>query len=159
LLSPDRFHDENGSCARDTTAAWLAKLKDDEKKKVQTAANELREALTGDDIEAIEKKTEAVITAMQGVSTRLYQEAAEKAAKEGAQAGGPGPGTGATGPGGESGGMVAADCSRKAHPCCAIIFLLGCIVNPFRTIGMMTTGTEVCFRAGYTLVAVPLSAL
>jgi molecular chaperone DnaK len=102
-------------------------LEEDEKKKVEAAKKELQEALTGDDLEAIEKKTEALVTAMQEPATRMYQKAAEEAAKkaqeegEGAPGAGPGPGPGPGpgapgGPGGQGGGSddtVDVDYEKK----------------------------------------------
>src|SRR3989454_8602983 len=51
------------------------KFTGDEKSAVESALNELKEAVKGDDTEAIKAKTQAVITASQAFGQRLYEEA------------------------------------------------------------------------------------
>jgi len=64
------------------------KIADDDRTKIEAAIGELKEALAGEDIEAIKAKHTALVTASQEFAQRLYQAAQE------AQAGG---GAGATG--------------------------------------------------------------
>lgn len=64
------------------------KVPDDKKKPVEEAAAALKEVMTGDDLEAIKAKTEALQSAFQGITEILYQsEAADAAAAQGAPTG------------------------------------------------------------------------
>ena len=66
------------------------KIEGDEKDKVNDALGKLKEALSGSDIEAIKASTEALLTASQSFSQRLYEEAArENAAGATSSEGGP----------------------------------------------------------------------
>ncbi|MDA8368208.1 MAG: molecular chaperone DnaK [Actinomycetota bacterium] len=66
------------------------KIEGDEKDKVNDALGKLKEALSGSDIEAIKSSTEALLTASQSFSQRLYEEAArENAAGATSSEGGP----------------------------------------------------------------------
>ncbi len=49
------------------------KVPDDKKKPVEDAANALKEVMTGDDLNAIKEKTEALQTAFQAIAEILYQ--------------------------------------------------------------------------------------
>ncbi|MDL2274011.1 molecular chaperone DnaK [Oscillospiraceae bacterium OttesenSCG-928-G22] len=62
------------------------KLSDDEKATVQAAIDKLKETLKGDDIEAIKTDTEALTKEFYAISEKLYKEAAEAQAAEGANA-------------------------------------------------------------------------
>ncbi len=68
------------------------KFQGDEKDRVDAALKDLKEALSGSDVERIKSATEALVTASHGFTQRLY----EQAASSGAAAGGSGP---ADGPG------------------------------------------------------------
>src|SRR5918998_1752147 len=71
------------------------KVSGSEKEAVESALTELKEALAGDDIERIRRSTEALMTASQTFSARLY-EAASQSSGDGAGAGtGAGDGSGA----------------------------------------------------------------
>jgi molecular chaperone DnaK len=59
------------------------KVSDDEKTKIEAALGELKEALAGEDIEAIRAKHEALIQASQEFAQRLYQSAQEQQAAAG----------------------------------------------------------------------------
>jgi molecular chaperone DnaK len=65
------------------------KFQGDEKEKVESALTALKEALAGSDLEAIKNSTEALLTASQSFSQRLYEEASK------ADAGAPGGAAGA----------------------------------------------------------------
>ncbi len=74
------------------------KVPDDKKKPVEDAIAALKEVMTGDDLDAIQAKTEALQTAIQGIAEHLYQgqggegmdpAAAAAAAAAAAQQGGP----------------------------------------------------------------------
>jgi molecular chaperone DnaK len=66
------------------------KIEGDEKEKVESSLTALKEALAGTDVEAIKTSTEALLTASQSFSQRLYEEAArENAAGASATDGGP----------------------------------------------------------------------
>ncbi len=68
------------------------KISDDDKKKINDSLSELRKALTGDDTDEIKNKTEDLQKTLEGVSTAIYQQAAQQAAQEQQQTGGSGPG-------------------------------------------------------------------
>jgi len=72
------------------------KVSDDEKVKIEAALGELKEALAGEDIEAIQAKHEALIQASQEFAQRLYQSAQEQQAAAGG--GGAGGDAGASAP-------------------------------------------------------------
>jgi molecular chaperone DnaK len=66
------------------------KFQGDEKEKVETSLTSLKEALAGSDVEVIKTATEALLTASQSFSQRLYEEASkENAAGASATDGGP----------------------------------------------------------------------
>ena len=73
------------------------KVTGSEKEAVETALKELKEALAGDDVERIRTGTEALMTASQTFSARLYEAAS--------QSGGDGAGAGA----GEGAGAASDD--------------------------------------------------
>ncbi|MBO6176729.1 MAG: molecular chaperone DnaK [Treponema sp.] len=68
------------------------KVNAEDKAKVEAAANELKEALKGDDIEAIKAKSEALKQASYKIAEELYK---QQAANGGAQGANPGAGAGA----------------------------------------------------------------
>ena len=74
------------------------KVTDDDKAKITSALDELKEALKGEDVEAIRAKHEALIQASQEFAQRLYQAAQQQQAA----AGGAGGAGGATGEAGAS---------------------------------------------------------
>ena len=63
------------------------KFEGDEKEKVETALGSLKEALAGNDVEAIKTSTETLLTASQSFSQRLYEEASKADAGAGAPGG------------------------------------------------------------------------
>ena len=63
------------------------KISDDEKKKVEEAMEKLREALKGDDIEAINTAKEALIQASHKIAEEVYKQAQTEQAAAGAQPG------------------------------------------------------------------------
>jgi molecular chaperone DnaK len=66
------------------------KFQGDEKEKVESALSSLKEALAGTDVEGIKTATETLLTASQGFSQRLYEEASrENATGASASDGGP----------------------------------------------------------------------
>jgi molecular chaperone DnaK len=65
------------------------KFEGDEKEKVESALTALKESLAGSDLESIKNSTEALLTASQSFSQRLYEEASK------ADAGAPGGAAGA----------------------------------------------------------------
>ena len=65
------------------------KFQGDEKEKVESALTTLKESLAGSDLESIKNSTEALLTASQSFSQRLYEEASK------ADAGAPGGAAGA----------------------------------------------------------------
>ncbi|MCO8126337.1 molecular chaperone DnaK [Acidimicrobiia bacterium EGI L10123] len=69
------------------------KLSGDEKQKVEDALASLKTALAGDDVSAIKEATEALMTASQEFTQKLYESAAQS---EGGAPGGAAGGTGAT---------------------------------------------------------------
>jgi molecular chaperone DnaK len=58
------------------------KISDDDKKNIESALKDLREALSGDDANKIKEKTDALTTALQKASTAIYQQAAQQAAQQ-----------------------------------------------------------------------------
>ena len=60
----------------------MGELKDkfskDDKKNIEKALKELRESLTGDDIEKIKEKTDALTQILQKASAAIYQQAAQQ---------------------------------------------------------------------------------
>jgi molecular chaperone DnaK len=54
------------------------KFEGDEKEKVESALSSLKEALAGTDVEGIKTATETLLTASQGFSQRLYEEASKE---------------------------------------------------------------------------------
>jgi len=69
-----------------TTEKTLEELKDkfskDDKKDIESALKKLREALTGDDIEKIKEKTDALTKVLQKASAAIYQQAAQQQQQE-----------------------------------------------------------------------------
>ena len=72
----------NGDALVHSTTKMLDELKDkisdDDKKTIEEALKELRTALSGDDIDKIKEKTDALTQEMQKVSTKIYQQAAQQ---------------------------------------------------------------------------------
>ncbi|NDD00779.1 MAG: molecular chaperone DnaK, partial [Betaproteobacteria bacterium] len=66
------------------------KIEADEKTKIEAAVKELEEALKGEDKEAIEAKTEALMTVSQKLGEKMYADMQAKEAAAGGAAGGPG---------------------------------------------------------------------
>lgn len=60
------------------------KFSDEEKKNIQDAVKELRQALSGDDIDKIKEKTEALQKTLQKASSKVYQQQAQQQ-QQGAQ--------------------------------------------------------------------------
>ena len=54
------------------------KFSEDDKKNIEKALKELRESLTGDDIEKIKEKTDALTQVLQKASAAIYQQAAQQ---------------------------------------------------------------------------------
>src|SRR5262249_6129614 len=79
-----------------------SKVGDAERRAIENALADLKEALKGDDAEAIKAKTNALLQASQKLGEAMY-----KAQQDGG-AGGAGPGGGAA-PGGEAGGAKKDD--------------------------------------------------
>jgi molecular chaperone DnaK len=67
------------------------RISGDEKDKVEGALKELKDALSGNDIDAMKRATETLVTASQGFAQRLYDQAAQEQAASGAAGGGQGP--------------------------------------------------------------------
>ena len=71
-----------------TTEKTLEELKDkfskDDKKNIEDALKELRGALTGDDVEKIKEKTDALTNVFQKASATIYQQAAQQAQQQSA---------------------------------------------------------------------------
>lgn len=59
------------------------KMSEEEKKKIEDAAEEVKKTIEGDDIEAIKAATESLTEAVYAVTVKLYQEAAAQAQAEG----------------------------------------------------------------------------
>lgn len=68
------------------------KVQDDEKESIEKLVTELRELISGDDLEAIKSKTEELSDVVQKIGARIYQEAA--AAQQAAQGADPNAGAG-----------------------------------------------------------------
>jgi molecular chaperone DnaK len=75
------------------------KVNDDDKAKINSALDELKEALKGEDVDAIRAKHEALIQASQEFAQRLYQAAQQQQAAAG----------GAGGPAGDAGASQPSD--------------------------------------------------
>ena len=58
------------------------KLTENDKKNIENGLKDLREVLTGDDIEKIKEKTDVLSEIIQKASTAIYQQAAQEAAKQ-----------------------------------------------------------------------------
>jgi len=82
----------NGDALVHSTTKMLDELKDkisdDDKKTVEDALKGLREALSGDDIDKIKEKTDALTQEVQKVSTKIYQQAAQQQQAQQQAAGG-----------------------------------------------------------------------
>jgi len=63
------------------------KIPADERGRIESAMNQVKEAMKGDDAGAIKKSMEALMTASQTIGKILYEEAAKKAGPKGAPAG------------------------------------------------------------------------
>jgi molecular chaperone DnaK len=73
--------------AQKTIDELKEKMTESDKKEMEDALKELREALTGDDTDKIKEKTDNLTKIMQKVSTAIYQKAAQEAAKQQAPSG------------------------------------------------------------------------
>ncbi len=84
----------NGDALVSSTQKTLDELKDkisdEDKKEIESALKELREALAGDDTDKIKEKTDALSEVMQKVSTKIYQQAAQQQQAQQQQASGAG---------------------------------------------------------------------
>ena len=58
------------------------KISEEDKKKINDSLDKLRKALSGDDTDEIKKKTEDLQKTLEGVSTAIYQQAAQQAAQQ-----------------------------------------------------------------------------
>lgn len=74
--------------AEKTTDELKDKLSDDEKSNIDKLVSELRELITGEDIDAIESKTKELTEAVQKIGAKVYQEAATQEQANNANAGG-----------------------------------------------------------------------
>ncbi|MGN1363011.1 MAG: molecular chaperone DnaK [Methanobrevibacter sp.] len=74
--------------AEKTTDELKDKLSDDEKSNIDKLVSELRELITGEDIDAIESKTKELTEAVQKIGAKVYQEAAAQEQANNANAGG-----------------------------------------------------------------------
>ena len=76
----------NGDALAHTAQKTLDELKDkiekDDKENIEKGLKELREVLSGDDIEKIQIKTDDLTNIMQKVTTKIYQQAAQQAQKD-----------------------------------------------------------------------------
>jgi molecular chaperone DnaK len=76
----------NGDALAHTAQKTLDELKDklssEDKESIEKGLKELRETLSGDDIEKIKEKTEGLSQIIQKVSTKIYQQAAQEAAQK-----------------------------------------------------------------------------
>ncbi|MEE8565332.1 MAG: molecular chaperone DnaK [Candidatus Thermoplasmatota archaeon] len=76
----------NGDALAHTAQKTLDELKDkiekDDKENIEKGLKELREVLSGDDIEKIQIKTDDLSNIMQKVTTKIYQQAAQQAQKD-----------------------------------------------------------------------------
>lgn len=68
--------------AQKTIDELKEKISEPDKKEIENALKELREALTGDDADKIKEKTDDLTKALQKASTAIYQKAAQEAAKQ-----------------------------------------------------------------------------
>jgi molecular chaperone DnaK len=68
--------------AQKTLDELKEKISDNDKKNIEDALKELREALVGDDINKIKNKTEKLSEVLQKASTAIYQQAAQAAAQQ-----------------------------------------------------------------------------
>lgn len=79
----------NGDALVHSTTKMLDELKDkisdDDKKSIEESLKELRKALSGDDIDEIKEKTDALSQVIQKVSTEIYQQAAQQQAAGGGE--------------------------------------------------------------------------
>jgi molecular chaperone DnaK len=71
------------------------KVTGSEKEAVESALSELKEALAGDDVDRIRRGTEALMTASQTFSARLYEAASQSGGDGGGEGAGTGDGSGA----------------------------------------------------------------
>jgi len=78
-----------------------ARIEEAQRKRVDNAIAEVRDALFGSDIEKIKAETEKLGEVLQEVSAVVYQQAAQEQAQAGGQAGGAAPGYGSPPPGSE----------------------------------------------------------
>lgn len=73
----------NGDALVHSASKMLEELKDkipkEDKENIEKGIKELREALTGDDIDKIKKKTDELSSILQKTSTTIYQQAAQQA--------------------------------------------------------------------------------
>jgi molecular chaperone DnaK len=76
-----------------------ARIEETQRKRVEDAIAEVRDALFGSDIEKIKAETEKLGEVLQEVSAVIYQQAAQEQAQAGDQAGGTAPGYGSPPPG------------------------------------------------------------
>jgi len=74
------------NAAQKTVDELKDKLSDEDKKTIENALKELREALTGDDTDKIKEKTDVLSNALQKASTAIYQQAAQQAQQQQQQA-------------------------------------------------------------------------
>jgi molecular chaperone DnaK len=84
-------------------------LDDGEKAKIQSAIGDLEAALKGEDKDAMESKTAALLTAAQKLGEKMYAEAQAQGAAAQAAAGGGGAAEGGDGGGGKAEDVVDAD--------------------------------------------------
>jgi len=68
--------------AQKTLDEFKDKISENDKKEIEDAIKELREALAGDDIDKIKEKTDKTTQALQKASTAIYQQAAQQAAAQ-----------------------------------------------------------------------------
>jgi len=82
----------NGDALAHTAQKTLDELKDklssEDKEGIENGLKELREMLSGDDIDKIKGKTDALSEIIQNVSTKIYQQAAQEAAQQQASSAG-----------------------------------------------------------------------
>ncbi|MBM4248106.1 MAG: molecular chaperone DnaK [Euryarchaeota archaeon] len=67
------------------------KVSKDEKEKVQSAIEKLKDALKGDDADRVKAASEEVTTSLHGITTRMYQQVGAQAAEEQRRQAGTGP--------------------------------------------------------------------
>jgi len=68
--------------AEKTMEEFKDKYTDDDKKNIEAAIKELREALTGDDIDKIKEKNDALSQVLQKASAAIYQQATQQQAQQ-----------------------------------------------------------------------------